>query len=72
VAGCASGPKNIKDSLQEAQAAASSATAQLDPRVLQPQGADGQEGAKADKSMQASPNDLRQQLEQLLHALVNR
>jgi heterodisulfide reductase subunit A len=72
VAGCASGPKNIKDSLREAQAAAASATAQLDPRVLQPQGADASEAAPAHGAAAASPNDLRQQLEQLLHALVNR
>jgi heterodisulfide reductase subunit A len=72
VAGCASGPKNIKDSLAEAHSAASSASAQLDPRLLQPDSAEDAEGAAAQATGQSSPDDLRRQLEQLLHALVNR
>jgi heterodisulfide reductase subunit A-like polyferredoxin len=71
VAGCASGPKNIKDSLMEAQTAADSASAQLDPRLLQPEGGDS-EGGEPKKAAQASPDDLRAQLEQLLNALINR
>jgi heterodisulfide reductase subunit A len=73
VAGCASGPKNIRASLDEAQAAASAATAALDPRLLQPE---GEEAAAAEQqppgSGQTPPDDLRRQLEQLLNALVNR
>lgn len=72
VAGCGSGPKNIKDSLADAQAAASSAVAQLDPRILEPDGATGQKDTPAEKPAQASPDDLRRQLEQLLNALINR
>jgi len=72
VAGCASGPKNIKDSLTEAQAAASSALAQLDPRLLQVEGSEDKKGAAAEASTQAPPDDMRKQLEQLLHALINR
>jgi len=71
VAGCASGPKNIKDSLMEAQTAADSAAAQLDPRLLQPEGGDSA-GGEPKKAAQTSPDDLRAQLEQLLNALINR
>jgi len=71
IAGCAGGPKNIKDSLSEAQAAASSATAQLDPRLLDSDGATAPKAA-AEKAAPASTDDLRRQLEQLLNALVNR
>lgn len=72
VAGCGSGAKNIKDSLIEAQAAASEATAQLDPRLLEAEDA-GPSRPTADG--QISPdvqNDMRKQLEQLLYALINR
>ncbi len=72
VAGCASGPKNIKESLTEAQAAASSAAAQLDPRLLEPDGATEPKAAGPERSAQTPPDDLRRQLEQLLNALVNR
>ena len=72
VAGCASGPKNIKDSLTEAQAAADSASALLDPRLLQPEGAESPPAQEAQKSAQVSPDVMRQQIEQLLHALINR
>ncbi len=46
VAGCASGPKNIKASIAEAQAAASAAT--------------------------VPPDEMRNQIEQLLYALISR
>jgi heterodisulfide reductase subunit A len=72
VAGCASGPKNIRDSLTEAQAAASAATAALDPRVLEQEEAGEQAPQQAAAAGQAPPDDLRWQLEQLLNALVNR
>jgi heterodisulfide reductase subunit A len=72
VAGCASGPKNIKDSLAEAEAAADSAAAQLDPRVLQSGESEKTEGTVTESAAQASPNDMRQQLEQLLYALIDR
>jgi len=72
VAGCAGGPKNIKDSLAEAQAAASSASAQLDPRLLDPDSALAPKTAGPEKTAPASTDDLRRQLEQLLNALVNR
>jgi heterodisulfide reductase subunit A len=72
VAGCASGPKNIRDSLTEAQAAASAATSALDPRVLQQAEAAEQAPQKQAAAGRTPPDDLRWQLEQLLNALVNR
>jgi len=70
-AGCASGAKNIKDSLTGAQAAASSAAAQLDPRQLQADGAEAPAGA-GEQSRPPLPPDTRQQIEQLLYALIDR
>ena len=70
VAGCASGPKNIKASITDAQAAASAALTQLDPRLLQ----DGQEErdpATAATAFSASPDEMRKQIEQLLYALIS-
>ena len=69
VAGCASGAKNIKMSLAEAQAAATEATALLDPRVLEP----AEEQASGKRTVTpAAQEDMRQSLEQLLYALINR
>jgi len=71
-AGCASGPKNIRDSLAGAQAAAGSATAQLDPRMLQPDAADSPEGTPPEAAAQVPPENMRAQIEQLLYALIDR
>jgi heterodisulfide reductase subunit A len=69
VAGCASSPKNIKDSLADAQSASKSATAELDPRQLRPGGAEAQ--AAGDTGAKPPlPPDMRQQIEQLLYALI--
>jgi heterodisulfide reductase subunit A len=68
VAGCASGAKNIKDSMTGAQAAAGSATSQLDPRQL---GAEAPAPTGTD-SRPPLPPDTRQQIEQLLYALIDR
>ncbi len=72
VAGCASGPKNIKTSITEAQAAASAALASLDPRLLQTDAAQEQEKQEPAGMPQVSPDDMRKQIEQLLYALINR
>lgn len=72
VAGCASGAKNIKDSIAEAQSAAESALSQLDPRVLQSEFAAEQTVPKAGVAAKISPDDMRGQIEQLLYALINR
>jgi heterodisulfide reductase subunit A len=72
VAGCASGPKNIKDSITDAHSAASSALAQLDPRLLDSEIASTQEEQKPKAAAQISPDDMRSQIEQLLYALINR
>ena len=72
VAGCASGAKNIKMSLAEAQSAATEATALLDPRVLEPE-APAQEQASGERPVTpAVQEDMRKSLEQLLYALINR
>ena len=72
VAGCASGPKNIKDSLLDAHSAASSATARLDPRLLLADGAEEPEGTGTEAAAQVSPDNMRQQIEQLLYTLIDR
>ena len=65
VAGCGSSPKNIRDSIAEANAAADKAVGLLNPILLE------DEGAAA--SSQAGPNDdMRNQIEKLLFALVER
>jgi heterodisulfide reductase subunit A len=72
VAGCASGAKNIKDSIAEAHAAASAALAQLDPRVL---GGDAAESPASGTAKTIAPEvaaDLQGQIEKLLHALLER
>lgn len=73
VAGCASGPKNIKASIADAEAAASAALAQLNPILLQSgsvQGAEQGPPATAATAISASPDDMRHQIEQLLYALI--
>lgn len=72
VAGCASGPKNIKASIMGAQAAASAALAQLDPRLLQAGAAPEQAQRDAAGTAPVSPDDMRNQIEQLLYALIGR
>ena len=72
VAGCASGAKNIKDSIAEAQAAASCALAALDPRSLESDITTGQQAQEFVTVPKLSPDDMRSQIEQLLHALINR
>lgn len=70
VAGCAGGPKNIKDSIADAQAAASAALAQLDPRLLQSDLAQQKVEQEPATSPEVSPDEMRQQIEQLLYALI--
>ena len=72
VAGCASGPKNIKDSIADAQSAASTALTQLDPRLLLSDTAPEQAEQKSEATPQLSPDDMRSQIEQLLYALISR
>jgi heterodisulfide reductase subunit A len=69
-AGCASGPKHIRASLEEACSAAAAATACLDPRLL--------DGSVAEARAEASgepptppPEDMRAHIEKLLHALLD-
>lgn len=72
VAGCASGAKNIKDSIVEAQSAASYALAVLDPRLLESDIATEQQAQKSETTPKISPDDMRSQIEQLLYALISR
>ncbi|MCH8072824.1 MAG: CoB--CoM heterodisulfide reductase iron-sulfur subunit A family protein [Proteobacteria bacterium] len=75
VAGCASGPRNIKASITDAQAAAEAALKQLDPRLLQSELAPGQERqdpAPTPPALSASQDDMRARIEQLLYALIGR
>lgn len=69
VAGCASGPKNIRESIEAAKSAAGSALAELDPRQL------GQEGQAAEPVAKVAagsvpPDEMRAKIEQLLYALI--
>ena len=72
VAGCGSGPKNIKTSITDAQAAAGAALASLDPRLLETDVAQQEVAADPAATLVASPDDMRKQIEQLLYALINR
>jgi len=72
VAGCASGPKNIMASITDAQAAASAALTQLDPRLLESELAPGEEQRETATIATVSPDDMRNQIEQLLYALIGR
>ena len=65
IAGCGSAPKNIHDSICDANAAADKAVSLLNPILL--------EGEGAEAPAQAAPNDdMRAQIEKLLFALVER
>lgn len=66
VAGCGSGPKNIRDSIGEAKAATDAALAQLNPILL-----DGDTDAVPQQPATAADDDMRAQIEKLLHALIN-
>ena len=57
IAGCGSGPKNIKDSLATAQAAADGALANLDQRLLREDYAPRAEGAAAPREQTATETD---------------
>jgi heterodisulfide reductase subunit A len=72
VAGCASGAKNIKDSIAEAQTAATSALDQLDPRLLSAELPPETTAATGKAAPQVAPDEMRQQIEKLLYALISR
>jgi heterodisulfide reductase subunit A-like polyferredoxin len=72
VAGCASGPKNIMASITEAQAAASAALTQLDPRLLESELEPGTEQRDPATTATVPPDEMRNQIEQLLYALIGR
>ncbi len=68
VVGCGSGPKNIRESASDAEAAADAAVAQLNPMLLEGEAGEGQEAAT---QMDAPPDEMRAQIEKLLYALIN-
>lgn len=72
VAGCASGAKNIKDSIADAHAAASCALEQLDPRMLDSADTSEKAPGKTATAPQVPADDMRKQIEQLLYALISR
>ena len=72
VAGCASGPKNIRDSIAAAKAAAAAALEQLDPRLLAGTMDAAREQPPPGPASQVSPEDMRAQIERLLYALIDR
>ncbi|MGI9262396.1 MAG: hypothetical protein ACR2QR_10200, partial [Woeseiaceae bacterium] len=67
VAGCGSGPKNIRDSIADARAAGDAALAQLNPILLDVEGANVQH-----ESPPPPDEEMRAQIEKLLHALIDR
>ena len=69
VAGCASGPKNIKESLATAQAAAGGALANLDQRLLSADYVPQAESA-ADTGVPQSDEEKRVLIEKMLYALL--
>jgi heterodisulfide reductase subunit A len=79
VAGCASGAKNIKDSITSAHTAAGEAIASLDQRLLRPDYVPQQTGtapeqgaAPAGSRPDLSENEMRARIEQLLYALLSK
>ncbi len=71
VAGCGSGPKNIKDSLATARAAAGDALANLDQRLLREDYAPQGEAA-ADNEPPQTDEEKRELIEKMLYALLDR
>ena len=67
VAGCGAGPKTISESIAEAGTAAREALAQMNPILLE-----GKSGAADKAAAHASNDDMRAQIEKLLHALIDR
>jgi len=79
VAGCASGPKNIKDSIAAAHAAAGDALASLDQRLLRPDYAPQQTEAATEPGAAPiasrpglSEDETRARIEQLLYSLLSK
>ncbi len=72
VAGCASGPKNIRASIADAQAAAAAALEQLDPRLLEGDAAAKETAQEPATAPPVATEDMRKQIEQLLYALIDR
>ena len=72
VAGCASGPKNIADSLASARAAAGSALANLDQRLLRTDRVPPGEEAATDTEAPVSDEEKRVLIEKMLYALLDR
>lgn len=77
VAGCASGPMNIKDSVASARVAASEALVYLNPRLLQPDYVPQQTGeallpdaAPVASSPDIAEHEKRTRIEQLLYQLL--
>jgi heterodisulfide reductase subunit A len=66
VAGCGSGPKNISASISGAKAATDAALAQLNPILL-----DSESDTASQQSATPPEEDMRAQIEKLLHALIN-
>ncbi|MGI9205175.1 MAG: FAD-dependent oxidoreductase [Woeseiaceae bacterium] len=65
-AGCGSGPKNIRDSVADARAAGDAALTTLNPLLL-----DSVTDEPGQESTPAPDEELRAQIEQLLHALIS-
>jgi heterodisulfide reductase subunit A len=66
VAGCGSGPKDIPTSIAGARAAGDAALTQLNPILL-----DGAVGKAEHESAPPPDEEMRAQIEKLLHALIN-
>jgi heterodisulfide reductase subunit A len=68
VAGCGSGPKNIRDSIAAAKSAAAGALSQLNPILFEGESAAAESAVPSPRE----DDDMRAQLEKLLYALVTR
>lgn len=69
VAGCASGPKTIRESIDAARSAAAAAVGELDPRQLGDEAPAAEEQPKL-AAASVPPDELRTRIEQLLYALI--
>ncbi|MBT8443660.1 MAG: FAD-dependent oxidoreductase, partial [Gammaproteobacteria bacterium] len=71
-AGCASGPKNIRDSIATAHAAATGALLQLDPRLLRPDYETRKQEAPGASAPALSEVEARARIEKMLYALLGK
>lgn len=72
VAGCASGPRIVRETIEEARAAATAALGHLDPRLLRPDYAPAKQTQAAAEVKTASDDEMRARIESILYELIKK